>query len=365
MIKSVKVTVKSSPTVSISSPDAICPGQSATLAASGGGTYSWSTGSTASSITVSPAATTTYTVTVTGSNGCKTIASRTIAVHETPLVSITGPGTVCQGLSATLQAASGAEAALPVPGIRDKLLQRRSQRLLLTSDVSGYGNQRAGARSASQTLSPAAAPQLTLSGGSSVCAGESVGLVASANQAVHFLWSTGAYQAAATSHQTHLAPLSTEAYSVTATNPAGCKDTATWAVTVPKTYGSDLSPTGQLFWRDFYSQCQRRSLLPLEYGKRFSIPRCCANPNYCIRCHRHQRGRVRRLRQHPGPGTAAFYPELYSRQPPRLHPRQRRRVALAKRRTGACCFYRAHRRDCPAQPAAFRIERRRLYASGY
>ncbi len=235
LIKSVKVTVKSSPTVSISSPDAICPGQSATLAASGGGTYSWSTEATASSITVSPAATTTYTVTVTGSNGCKTIASRTIAVHETPLVSITGPGTVCQGLSATLQAeASGGGGGFTYAWNTGQTAASISTPPLLNpatyqvTATSAYGC----TASASQTLSPAAAPQLTLSGGSSVCAGESVGLVASANQAVHFLWSTGAYQAAATSHQTHLAPLSTEAYSVTATNAAGCKDTATWAVTV-------------------------------------------------------------------------------------------------------------------------------------
>ena len=42
----------------------ICEGESVTLTASGGGTYSWSTGATTASITVSPSTTTTYSVTV-------------------------------------------------------------------------------------------------------------------------------------------------------------------------------------------------------------------------------------------------------------------------------------------------------------
>ena len=46
-------------------PDiSICSGESTTLTASGGSTYLWSTGATTASITVSPAATQTYTVTV-------------------------------------------------------------------------------------------------------------------------------------------------------------------------------------------------------------------------------------------------------------------------------------------------------------
>ncbi len=44
---------------------AICTGESLILTASGGGTYLWNTGETASSITASPSANTTYTVTVT------------------------------------------------------------------------------------------------------------------------------------------------------------------------------------------------------------------------------------------------------------------------------------------------------------
>ncbi|MBL7776564.1 MAG: hypothetical protein JNK89_11215, partial [Saprospiraceae bacterium] len=60
------VTVNPAPNAAISGPTSICTGSSATLTASGGGTYLWSTGQTTAAITVSPTNTTTYTVTVTG-----------------------------------------------------------------------------------------------------------------------------------------------------------------------------------------------------------------------------------------------------------------------------------------------------------
>jgi uncharacterized repeat protein (TIGR01451 family) len=63
----------------------LCAGESTTLTAqiiSGVGpyTYAWSNGSTTSSITVSPSATTTYSVTVTGGNGCFAVASATVTI---------------------------------------------------------------------------------------------------------------------------------------------------------------------------------------------------------------------------------------------------------------------------------------------
>lgn len=63
------------------------PASSITLMANASGgtppyTYTWSTGSHASSITVSPTVTTTYTVTVTDANGCTGTASKTIFVVD-------------------------------------------------------------------------------------------------------------------------------------------------------------------------------------------------------------------------------------------------------------------------------------------
>ncbi len=76
----VAVTVNPAPNVTITGPTAVCAGGSATLDAGAGfATYAWSTGATTQTITVSPAATTTYSVTVTN-NGCSATVSKTITI---------------------------------------------------------------------------------------------------------------------------------------------------------------------------------------------------------------------------------------------------------------------------------------------
>lgn len=67
----------------------ICPAQSTTLTASGGGTYLWSTGATTANLAVTPSITTTYTVTVT-SAGCGSDTDEVIVtVLPKPSVSFT------------------------------------------------------------------------------------------------------------------------------------------------------------------------------------------------------------------------------------------------------------------------------------
>lgn len=89
---SVTVTTLMSPTASISQSPAIpqCPGQQVVLSATGVDitTYSWNTGATTSSITVNPATTTTYFVTVTNSSGCKSVVTKTVMVNSSPVVTI-------------------------------------------------------------------------------------------------------------------------------------------------------------------------------------------------------------------------------------------------------------------------------------
>ncbi|HQQ93502.1 MAG TPA: T9SS type A sorting domain-containing protein [Bacteroidia bacterium] len=77
---SVLVTVNPTPTVLASSTrTSICRGESTTINATGASSYSWTTGATTSSVSVSPNTTTVYSVTGT-SNGCKGIASINIKV---------------------------------------------------------------------------------------------------------------------------------------------------------------------------------------------------------------------------------------------------------------------------------------------
>jgi hypothetical protein len=88
-----------------------CTNTSATLTASGGGTYSWSPGgATTAQITVSPTTTTTYTVTVTDANGCTDQKSQQITVDQTaPTAGIVASRTTvnCTNTSATLTASGG------------------------------------------------------------------------------------------------------------------------------------------------------------------------------------------------------------------------------------------------------------------
>lgn len=95
------VNVVPSPTLVVNSPS-ICPGQTATLTANGANTYTWNTGSTSNSFTISPTLTTTFTVT--GTSGiCSSTSTTNITVNSLPIVSA-GSKTICEGNTATLTA---------------------------------------------------------------------------------------------------------------------------------------------------------------------------------------------------------------------------------------------------------------------
>jgi hypothetical protein len=85
-VRTTTVTVAPSPTVTVNNAT-ICAGNSTNLIANGASTYSWSTGPTTSSINVSPASTTVYTVT--GMNGsCTNAKTSTVTVNPLPTVSL-------------------------------------------------------------------------------------------------------------------------------------------------------------------------------------------------------------------------------------------------------------------------------------
>ena len=74
-------------TITASADQEVCAGESVTLTATGGTSYLWSDGSTGSSNSVSPLATTTYTVTGT-SNGCSNTDAVQVKVNALPNVSV-------------------------------------------------------------------------------------------------------------------------------------------------------------------------------------------------------------------------------------------------------------------------------------
>ena len=81
-------------------PADICEGESIELCADATGgrppySFLWSNGATTQCITVSPAADTVYTVTVTDDNGCETSCERLVDVHQNPTCEITSTGGNC------------------------------------------------------------------------------------------------------------------------------------------------------------------------------------------------------------------------------------------------------------------------------
>jgi len=90
--------------VSVTPPQTICAGQSATLTATGSGgtapyTYTWTnTAATGSPISVTPATTTVYTVTARDVDNCSATATTSVTVTPVPVASATAQ-TICSGNS--------------------------------------------------------------------------------------------------------------------------------------------------------------------------------------------------------------------------------------------------------------------------
>lgn len=87
----------------------VCPGESATLVASGGVSYIWTDGATVvgtnSSEVVSPSVTTQYGCLVTDASGCQSTVYQTVAVNTpptAPTISASGSTTICSGTSVDL-----------------------------------------------------------------------------------------------------------------------------------------------------------------------------------------------------------------------------------------------------------------------
>lgn len=106
---SFNVTVTSPVATITPSATTICPSQSVTLTAAGGASYLWSNGATTAAITVSPAATATYSVTITDAYGCTASASQTITVNTASTAPTIGAlaSSVCPNTNFTLTAAGG------------------------------------------------------------------------------------------------------------------------------------------------------------------------------------------------------------------------------------------------------------------
>ncbi|PCJ66323.1 MAG: hypothetical protein COA58_05985 [Bacteroidetes bacterium] len=104
---SVLIVVKKSPTGTITPDTTVCLGQSITLQASGGSSYSWIDGPTDTDWSVTPASTTLYNVLIDSSNGCVRSYNTTVTISEGN-INVSNDTAACSGQTVSLSA-SGAD----------------------------------------------------------------------------------------------------------------------------------------------------------------------------------------------------------------------------------------------------------------
>jgi surface protein len=235
------VTVNTLPTAVITGSTPVCPGGSNTLTASGGTTYSWSNNGSNAAIMVTPASTTTYTVTVTDGNGCTDTESEIVTVYISPVVSINGPISVCSGGNTTLTATGGVSYVWSGSlGSNASVMVGTGSYTVTATD----GNGCTGTAGATVTVYPPPVASITdvEDSGSAdddgiICVG--AGVTVTGSGGVDYVWSEGQ-----TSSSFFIRPYCTTSYELTVTDANGC--TATTGTTIFVNYTpviETVSPT--------------------------------------------------------------------------------------------------------------------------
>jgi len=222
----VPVQVNPSPaaTITASGPTTFCEGGSVTLTAGTADSYSWSNGATTQSITVNASGS--YSVTVTGSNGCSATSAPTeVIVNDAPdaTITATGPTTFCEGAYVVLMAPAGASSYVWSSG---ETWQSITAIASGTYTVTVTGANGCFATSAPVTVinNPRPDATITASGPTTFCEGGSVTLSAAAGLA-SYAWSNGATTQSITVNASGI-------YSVNVTDSNGC---TAWSSGTPVT----------------------------------------------------------------------------------------------------------------------------------
>lgn len=222
--KSETLTNTIAATVDLGNDLSICEGETLildpTTTGTGGIIYSWGDiGSTASSITVTPSGTTTYTVTINDNNGCTATDQITITVFSTPEITLAKTNAICGENNGTITTSiSGGGGFLNYswntgqttanlidlgPGIYT----------LTVTDINGCTDQ------ASIILTATPAASVTLGPDQSICEGESLIIATSSSGTgtLNYLWSTGD-----TTEEITVNPTLNTTYTVTVTDTENC-----------------------------------------------------------------------------------------------------------------------------------------------
>jgi hypothetical protein len=222
------VIVSPMPVTLTASPSTLVCGNPSTLTASSAGTHSWSTGSQANFIVISPTATTVYTVTANNNAGCISKVPYTLAVTPIPVTAATTTTFVCKGGTVGLTAGGATTyswnaGATPTAQSFTHSPVNSLTYVVVGTTTSGCVNS-ASIPVTVQSFTALNVNTLTVT----VCLGNNITVTASG--AVSYTWDTGSsfYNQAVLNHS----PAATGIYSVTGANPQGCAMTRTVNVIV-------------------------------------------------------------------------------------------------------------------------------------
>lgn len=208
-------------------------------------TFSWSTGATTNTISVSPSVTSVYTAIATSSNGCTASRTGTAIVNPLPTVTITAnPVSICSGGSSTLTATATG------PGSWTYTWSTAANTSSISTSIAGVysatvanANGCSGIRS--YTLTSGTTPTVTTVASSSVlCAGQTATLTSTG--ATTYTYNPGAI----TGNPIVITPTANTTYTITGAN-AGCTNTTVRTIsvnplpTVNTSSSSTLICTGQ------------------------------------------------------------------------------------------------------------------------
>lgn len=226
---SVLITLLNPPTISAGTDQTICSGNSVTLSASGGTSYSWNNGVTNNTPFV-PVSTQNYMVTGTASNGCTNTDQVLVTVNTTPSISIidNNPAIICQGQTFILS--SSISSGVSYQWLRNGNPISGATNSIYNGTLSGsYTLSVTSTQGCSSTAAPVSitiTPLPTVSAGvdQEICEGSLVTLTGSG--ASNYSWNNGVNDGVA------FFPSSTAIYTVSTTANTGCIGTDQVVVTV-------------------------------------------------------------------------------------------------------------------------------------
>jgi hypothetical protein len=220
--KTTTVTVNPNPTVNVNSAT-VCAGNSTVISATGAASYSWNTGATTSTISVSPSVTTIYTVTGT-TGGCSNTKTTQVTVNPSPTVNVNN-ASICSGQSATLTASGATTYSWNTGATSANIVVNPSVTTVYT--VTGTTGGCSNTKTTQVTVNSANA-SISSSAGNTICTNQSYTLSAGGNITT-YTWNTGANSSAITnSHSSS----GTYTFSVNGTAANGCTATATFTMNV-------------------------------------------------------------------------------------------------------------------------------------